>query len=341
MIKIYKILLILFVNLILLILLILLSDFIIYKIDSNPDKFLKNNPLSTEIPKFRYNIKDFDIVYLPLNDYYDGSNDIFKGRKPVGLEYCKMNKNCSYPPPIIIFGDSFAHGQYLKFNQNFSYKLSQTLKRPVYNRAIPGSGVQHMFYQVSDKDDTSFYEEVQPSDTVFYILIDDHYLRMSILSDFDTVQGNIHLRYTKNRRGELVKDNYKNVLLNIIKSSPTIKAINLKYLDNYIKNPKNADKLTDMLLLYFIQTRKILENKWNKKIKFIVIFYDNRKINHKEILRKKLEENNFIVLDTSELTSEDLNSEEYLMQDNLHPKEKAWDLLTPIIINKLKRINVL
>lgn len=335
--KFFNIFIILLFNFILLIFLWFLSDFVIYKIDSNPKKFYENFPPTTEIPKFKYNTKEPNIVYIPLYDYYDGSDDIFKGRKPVGLEYCKPGKECK---PIIIFGCSFAHGQYLKYNQNFSYKLSQTLKRPVYNRGITGSGVQHMYYQVADEVDKSFYEQVPPSDTIFYVLIDDHYQRMTIFSDYDTIQGNIHLRYTL-KDGKLVKDNYNNILLNIIKSSPTVKAINLKYLDNYIKNPKNAEKLTDLMLAYFVQTRNILENKWNKKINFIVIFYDNDKIDYKDILRRKLEENNFIVLDTAEMTDVDLNSEEYLMQDNLHPKEKAWDLLTPKIIDKLKHLNVL
>ena len=115
--KIFKILLISFLNFCLLLLLWLISDFVIYKIDSNPKKFYENFPLSTKLPKFKYNTKNPYVVYTPLFDYYDGSDDIFKGRKPVGLEFCKPNKECK---PIIIFGCSYAHGQYLKYNQNFS-----------------------------------------------------------------------------------------------------------------------------------------------------------------------------------------------------------------------------
>ena len=156
---------------------------------------------------------------------------------------------------------------------------------------------------------------------------------MSIFSDYGPMDGNIHLRYTL-RHNKLVKDNYDNIFLNIIKSSPTIKLITLKYAERYINNPKNADKLTDLALAFFKETRNILEKKWNKKIKFIVIFYDNNEIRYKEMLRQKLEDNNFIVIDTDELTYEDLNSEKYLFQDNLHPKETAWDLLVPLIIKK-------
>ena len=84
-----------------------------------------------------------------------------------------------------------------------------------------------------------------------------------------------------------------------------------------------------------IETRDKLEKHWNNKINFTVLLYDNIPIKNKKMLREKLEANNFTVIDTSDLTKEDLNSEKYLMQDNLHPTEAAWDLLTPKIIKTL------
>lgn len=99
---------------------------------------------------------------------------------------------------------------------------------------------------------------------------------------------------------------------------------------------KFKEKVADEFLLYFTQTRNALEKEWNNKIKFNVILYDdvppNCGIPNKDTIKRKLEENNFNVIDINDLTDEDLNSEKYLMQDNLHPTEAAWDLLTHKII---------
>lgn len=324
--KILKIIALLILNISLFIMFFFIAEYLTYKKAADPVQYLKDHPLSTEIPSFKYYLRNPNITYVNLEGYFNGSDNIFQGRKPDGIEY----KNSK---PIVIFGDSFAHGQYLNYNQNLSYKLAHKLNRTVYNRAIPGSSLQHMYYQVSDANST-FYNEVPPSDTVFYVMINDHYLRMSIFSDFDTLGGNFYLRYTI-KNNKLVKDNYENILLNFVKSSYIVRAINCKYVDRYIVNPKNADKLTNLAVKYLIETRNCLENKWNRKINFIVLLYDNNKITFEKQLRDKLEKNNFTVISTSDLTTEDLNSETYLMQDNLHPKEAAWNLLIPKLLEKI------
>lgn len=324
--KAFKIFFIIIINICILISALFLSDWIIYKVHTDPVTYYEHHPLSTDIPKFQYMIKDPFTTFIDLEDYYTGDNNIFVGRLPNGLQYKDKT-------PILIFGDSFAHGQYLNPDQNFSHKLSESLKRPVYNRGIPGSSMQHMLHQVTVKAD-DFFQKVPKTDTVFYVFIDEHYMRMSIFSDFDALYNNLYLRYTL-RDGKLVKDNYDNKFLNFIKSSYTIRMLSLKHTVWYINNPKMADKLTDQILAFFIETRDALEKKWENKINFTVLLYDNIPIKNKAMLRKKLEDNNFNVIDTSDLTKEDLNIEKYLMQDNLHPTEAAWDLLTPKIIKEL------
>ena len=51
---------------------------------------------------------------------------------------------------------------------------------------------------------------------------------------------------------------------------------------------------------------------------------------------KKLKKNGFIVFSTNDITNENLKIEKYMMQDNNHPTEKAWDLLTPKIAERLQ-----
>ena len=79
-----------------------------------------------------------------------------------------------------------------------------------------------------------------------------------------------------------------------------------------------------------------MEKHWGRKIKFIVIVYDDWHLNHTDVFIDKLKENNFIVLKVSDYIKADLNSPEYKMQDNMHPTEKAWDELIPFITPILK-----
>ena len=128
---------------------------------------------------------------------------------------------------------------------------------------------------------------------------------------------------------------FRRDFLNFIKSTYIYKYINHEYAQNYVYNPKNAEKITDITLLYFTKTREILEKRWGKKVNFTIIYYDTWPIPHGELLKKKFEDKGFNVIKTSELTSENLENEKYLSKVNSHPTEEAWNLLTPLIIKKL------
>ena len=112
-----------------------------------------------------------------------------------------------------------------------------------------------------------------------------------------------------------------------------VKLFRNNFVQKYVKNPKNADKVTDDMLIRFIKAKEKLEKRWNQKIDFIVILY--QELSFSNLLKEKLEKNGFIVISTTELTNEDLNNEFYKQQDNGHPTEEAWNLLTPLIIQKL------
>ncbi len=318
--KFLKIILIVTINIFILVLCLFISDIIIYK--HNADIFYKTNSKVYNLSKFTYQLKPkfaFD-----LNAIFNGTDNVYNGRLPDGTEYYDKI-------PITIFGCSFAHGQYLDYNQTFSYKLAHSLKRPVYNRAIPGKGLQHMLLQSRSKQ---FYNDVPPSDTVFYIMIKDHYKRMKVnyLHILDTYQlGN----YEK-KNNKLAAINYNNPLLNLLRSCYTFKLLKTKYTDAYIHNPKNADKLTDEVLLYFIETRKELEKHWNTKVKFVILGYYH--IPYWDLLKSKLEQNDFIVYSiNNDITAIDLyNTEGYTISEtDKHPNEKAWNLITPLVIEKL------
>lgn len=309
---------ILFINLIALIITVLAADVIIYT--NYARNFYKTHASNYSINKFKYITEEKNVYLTKIDDYFNGKDIIQKGRLPDGTEY----KNAS---PIIIFGCSFAHGQYLPKEETVSYKLAHILKRPVYNRAIPGGSFQHMYYQTKNQ---CFYDEVPASDTVIYIMMNDHY-RRALVNFFDILDHHFILHYSI-KNNNLVMADYNNPIKNLFKSLYISKLINQKYFINYISNPKNNEKLTDLTLQYFIQTRNNLEKAYEKKIKFVVVLYDNWNIKYKSLLKKKLNDCGFITVDTSEITKEDLNSEKYLMKGNNHPTSEAWDLLIPGII---------
>ena len=316
-----KIILIILFNIIILGVIILISDIFIYKYYAA--NYYKNHPKIYRINEFKY------MPYLPeyitdLESYFNGQNNLFFGRLPDGREY--NNKT-----PIVLFGCSYAFGQHLNYNQTFSYKLSHILKRPVYNRSMSGGSFQHMYMQsLSD----SFYKTIPISDTVIYVMIGDHY-RRSLLWYFDVLDLHLYPHFHKYKH-KLIMDNPHNNFLNFFKSIYIVKHFNHVYANKYINNQNNSHEITDNTVLYFNETRKELEKHWNKKIKFIVIFYEDWDIMYQQELMQKLKNNNFIVLSTKEITQEDLRNKKYQMQDNHHPTEEAWDLLVPKLVERLE-----
>ena len=304
-----------------------LLEYSIYKVYHNIESKIFFN---VNDEKFKYTIKYPDKIYY-LKDFFNKNNliDIREefGRNPDGLEY--KNKT-----PIIIFGCSFAYGAYLKYDQTFSYKLAHLLKRPVFNRSFRGESFEFMYYQVADKINSSFFfNDVPPSDEVIYILIPDHFRRSFVF--IDNICGTSQRLHYSYKNKTFYLENYNNKFFNLLKSFYITKLLNNLYVNKYLFSDKNIDKVTDIVLQYFIYTRKILQERWNKDIRFTVIFYCVNNNKHAMSLRKKLEKNNFIVIDTNELTDENLYSEKYLADDGAHPSEKAWELLTPLIIKRL------
>jgi len=269
------------------------------------------------------------IYYQDSDDYFSGNEDNteHKGRSPDGLEY----KNAE---PIVIFGCSFAFGHHLKASQTFSRKLSQQLKRPVYNRAFCGAGFQHALQQSLSYN---FYKTVPPSKTVIYVLIEDHFQRMAG-ETFFLYDHYLNLHY-KYKNGKFIIDNYNNLLLKFLKTSYFRRYISKSLNYHYYNNPKYNEQITDEALAYLIKTRDNLENHWNKNVNFVVFSY--LPSDKSELLIRKLKKNGFKVVSEKDLTNEDLMDKKYQVSGDSHPNEKVWTLLTPLFIKKLKSMNVL
>lgn len=316
--KLIKILLVILLNTVGILAVWVACDYFVYR--NEKVKYESTHPDVYIVDKFKYLTKPY--FAFDLNTYFDGSDNVYRGRKPDGIEYDGK--------PITVFGCSFAHGLFLNANQTFTYKLSQILKRPVYNRAMPGKGFQQMYFQSKSEE---FYKEVPPSDLVIYMGLHDHYRRMKI-TYIEVTDTYILINYRK-RGNELKEINYGNKLWNLFNSSYTVKLLKNKYYSSYINNAKNGDKLTDEALLYFTGTRDELKKHWKNDFKFVVILYPSQ---FNGILKEKLEKNGFIVIRVEEdLKPKDLYTVKYqISETDIHPNEAAWDLLTPMIAKKIK-----
>lgn len=333
-----KIISIILTNIFVILFAILILDLITYTIHYKKETDEKIFSLSKMITNYRYRIFNPPIYLKDTKSYFHDNEKKFlnSGKKPYGLEYNDT--------PITIFGCSFAYGQGLKDEDTFAYKLSHILKRPIYNRAVTAGSPQIMYHQVLQQD---FYDDVPYSDTVIYIMIDDHYRRM-ITDSFDITTKYLYLKYSL-KNNELVPDDYNNTFLNLVKSIYTLRFINQQiYRHKLYFSNKDAEKLTDLFLAYCIKTREKLELYHNKKINFVFIIYDWSYdwlfnwsvIPYRDLLINKLEKNGFTVIYTQKLTKEPLNNEKYMNPDK-HPNAKAWELLTPIIVKELQQKNIL
>ena len=270
----------------------------------------------------KYDYRPFHSPYcvkrLPFDSFFSFvKKDGF--RPPVGLEYKKR--------PIVLFGCSFAWGWGLEEEQRFQYKLSQAMKRPVYNRAYKEwFGLAQLLYQSRTKD---LYEEIKSPEYVIYVFFDDHIRRMLSCIMFP-FQEYPHLRY-RIYNGTLEKDKL-DFLCNNLYSYQKISQLKLDYDMGH-----NHKKVFNLMREHFIEAKQEMDKHW-KDYKFIIYIYnDDYQFSEEDINR--LKNDGFIVVTTEELIGEPLDQPQYqISKTDLHPNEKAWDKLAPAFVEFLNKL---
>lgn len=246
-----------------------------------------------------------------------GFEKYYSFREPSGVEEYKNAK------PIWLFGCSFAYGVNKQgdtpLEDSFGYILSKYTKRPVYNRAFPSWGVQHMYYQL---EKGKIFDELPEPEYVIYVYIADHFRRTQKIV-YDVWSDGEYLRY-KIKDGKLEKIN--GVLIPLWKFYPV--KLWLTHLEYYIRlKPENNDKNFDIIEKLFIESKKLIQQRY-PNTKFIILKYDGNDGFDRWSLNtprwKELSDDGFIVIDADKLINKSLTSPEYLSNDNYHPSAKAW-----------------
>lgn len=253
---------------------------------------------------------------------YVSFDELYKNldfRNVVGSEYNKKK-------PIVIFGCSFAYGASLQEKQTFSYKLSQCLKRKVYNRAYPGWGPQDMLYQLRRAD---FYNETvtEEPEAVIYLFFNGHSCRL--YREVWFFESQIFYRNSKNK---LVLSPYS-------AGSPLYgylaKSFRRSIVDDFVFQQKNFENIREFLAEHFISAKEEMQKHW-KNTKFYILVYSCEQDIEKPVL-DNLKNQGFKVIFIEDLTPINYDTSNYHISEfDSHPNEKAWDLLTPLIAKKLE-----
>ncbi len=296
-----KVLKIILVNLIILFIVYLAVD--IYCFIKDIRYHGRTYALSTPMTAVKFYLDTYKRIFYTKKDY---DNVFIKGtqqtyfRDPLNLDSPKK--------PVFIMGCSYAYGSDLNANQSLMGKLVKYANRPVYNRALSARGVNEMYYQVkSDK----LYSFIPKPEWFIYVFIPDQ-IRRAQLPCSIVDQG---VYYDENFN---IKPNWNTPLIYTFKNSK-----------KYFQYPEYTWHYLDVIH----EIKKETQKHWGDDIKYLFLYFDTNDVLYDK-LKPSLEKDGFMCLSINELTKEDLSQPQYKAPDNAHPSELAWELLTPIIIEK-------
>lgn len=254
--------------------------------------------------------KNFHYIFSEhrFDDNYN-AGDFHRQFRPVEI---KNNKKGS----IILFGCCMTYGVGINDNsQTISHIMANLTGRTVYNRAIPGWGLQHMYYQLTDP---RFPSEIKVKpEYIIYTIIKDHYRRL-----FSNSSANepYYLTYSV-KNNKLVKnpDSFLNrsLFVYLLKELYCEHHYDSKLVDFYILESQKAAK-------------KLYPN-----VKFVVLNLDDiKELNDDKLLR----DNGIQVVNVPKVSETKTIHElpEYWGDNSGHPSGKYWELVLPKVIKEIK-----
>ncbi len=289
--KIFSLLSILFTNVVLIVLVFVCAETVSFHILQDMD------------PNFHYKFMDekFDRKYQ--------QGDFHRDFRPVER---KNNKKGS----IILFGCCMTYGVGIDDdNQTLSHYISKYTNRTTYNRSIPGWGLQHMYYQLTNPN---FKKEIDVKpDYIIYTFIKDHYRRLYMNS---SANEPYYLKY-KIKNNKLVK----------VDESLINRSL-LAYLARSVYCNHHYD--ADLVDYYFIQSYKQAKKLW-PDVKFIIFNLDDEyPLKNDSILT----ENGIQIVDIPQFSDNESIEKlpDYWGDDSGHPAGKYWEWVIPSALKEVK-----
>lgn len=322
--KTFKIILL---NLTIIVVIFLLMDFYYLCKSANAllYKDIKKN-FSSPVSSFKYYIKRYHIYFKRFINY----KDILDSALIYDIEnrYRPVENKDSTKNSIVIFGCSFAYGDFLKDDETFSYNLAKNLNVPVYNRAYSGRGLSHMLYQL--KNDI-FYKQIKTKpDYLIYLYMHHHPIRIFTTCNFFNSGG---IYSEPNVLYDYTNGSFKLKTYPVFETaSPLVHTLKYKYFNYYIEKPENISRVSNLILKYFLESKENMQKYW-PDTKFVIIIY----IPDKYIVPiiPELEENNFYII---YMPPQDiLLTQQYSFPDS-HPKPSVWTDFTSQIAEELKTL---
>ncbi len=278
---------------------------------------------------------DTSIERYLLGKYYKISEYSFfqKERiRPVAGEKYKKR-------PVIIFGCSHAYGMDLDDDQTISYKLAHFTKRPVYNKAFLGWGVQHMLYWLQYNQE--IYQEIKNPEYIIYVYSASHIERLYMYQGWPHDSGK-YLRYKldKNKQPQVINVNDYPLYWRLFF---------VKYIQYYLQNiqAKKTEQNMELFKAILKETSKIIKIKY-PNTRIIMLLYPsggacdpkttppyNDDYYFDKETRQEIKDLGFEIINSDDFLNGHPSCEPKYKCAVNHPSEAFWDEIIPKLAKKL------
>ena len=233
---------------------------------------------------------------------------------------------------ILILGCSYAYGYVFNNEQTISYILSKYSKRPIYNRAINGWGIQHALYQLENKN---LLTDIKTKPKyIFYVLMPncDHFKRLFYTCFPSIANDNYYLSYKK-RENKLI---VRKPLLNLYYNFAIFRHIQNKLIDKYVdynlyKKPNK--NYYNYIILHFKKINEFIKARWGVDGKYPQLVILNFEENQPQYWASELEKDGIKIIDIADTINiyglDDLELGLFEPENSPHPNGKLWKLLIP------------
>lgn len=317
-----KIILLVLLNIVIFIGMAFLLNWVIYKyfyaaIENNQFK-VNDRP---------YNLKRYNLDYDTIKSFYPIRGTTGENFKRNG---------------IIIFGCSYGYGAFLEMEQTFGYKLSQMLKRPVYNYAASGQSPQFAIIRIRSHE---LDDIIKKSDYAIYVTIGEHVWRTRVNSNgfhYEAVWPRMIIKKVHGEKKLVrywakfpsIEGSYLVKYIKKIWFAKILTPLNIKFVQNY---------MFDFAKLHYLTINKELKE-INPNIKMIVLVYHDEE--ETELFTSssrwsELEQEGITVIDVNKCLPQLRQNEngKYTIPNDGHPSEAAWNDITDLFVNELKVID--